>query len=53
MLESALRKMTKIELFDRNMHEIKIEILLDYVDAFEMVGNLKCGYQIRQTNIRF
>ena len=36
-----------------NLPEIKNEILLNYVEAFEMVGNLEVGDQIRQTNIRF
>ena len=52
-LESALKKLNKIQVFDKNLHEIKNEILLDYVGAFETVGNLKVGDQIRQTNIRF
>ena len=52
-LESASRELNKIEVFDKNLHEIRNEILLDYVGAFEMVGNLKVGDQIRQTNIRF
>ena len=52
-LESALKELNKIQVNDKNIHEIKNEILLDYVGAFEMVGNLKVGDQIRQTNIRF
>ena len=52
-LESALKELGKIEVIDENLHEIKDEILLDYVDAFEMVANLKVDDQIRQTNIRF
>ena len=36
-----------------NLHEITNEILLNYVGAFEMVGNSKVGDQIRKTNIRF
>ena len=40
-LESALRELNKIEVIDKNLHEIKIEMFLDYVGAFEMVGNLK------------
>ena len=52
-LESALRELNKIQVIDKNLHEIKNEILLDYVGAFEMIGNLKVGNQIRQTNIRF
>ena len=52
-LESALKEVNKIQGIDKKLHEIKNEILLDYVGAFEMVGNLKVGDQIRQTNIRF
>ena len=52
-LDSALKEFKKIQVIDKNLHGIKNEILLDYVGAFEMVGNLKVGDQIRQTNIRF
>ena len=52
-LESALQELNKIEVIDKKLHEIKNEILQEYVGAFEMVGNLKVGDQIRQTNIRF
>ena len=52
-LESALRELNKIQVIDKNLHEIKNEILLDYVGEFEMVGNLKVSDQIRQTHIRF
>ena len=52
-LGSALRELNKILVIDKNLHEIKQEILQDYTSAFEMVGNLKVGDQIRQTNIRF
>ena len=45
--------MNKIQVIDKNLHEIENEILLDYVGAFEMVGSLKVGGQIRQTNNRF
>ena len=45
--------MNKTQVVSKNLHEIKIEILLDYTDAFEMVGNLKVDDQIRQTHIRF
>ena len=38
-LESALKELNKIQVFDKNSHEIKNEILLDYVGAFEIVGN--------------
>ena len=52
-LESALKELIKIQLIDKNLHEFKNEIFLNYADAFEKVGNLKVGDQIRQTKIRF
>ena len=48
-----LATIDKIYVNNLNLHEIKNEILLHFVGAFEMVGNLKVGDQIRQTNIRF
>ena len=45
--------MNKIQVIDRNLHEIKNEILQDYFGKFEMVGNLKVGDQIRQTHVKF
>ena len=52
-LESAIRVLVKIGVFDKNLHEIKQELLSDYEGEFEMVGRLKVGDQIRQTHIRF
>ena len=52
-LYNALKELNKIQVIDKNLHEIKQEILLDYTGTFEMVGNLKVGDQIRQTHIRF
>ena len=52
-LQSALKELIKIQVIDKNLHEIKQEILQDYVGTFEMVGNLKVGDQIRQTHVRF
>ena len=52
-LQSALKELNKIQVIDKNLHEIKQEILQDYIGTFEMVGNLKVGDQIRQTHIRF
>ena len=52
-LQSELKELNKIHIINKNLHEIKIEILLDYTGEFEMVGNLKVGDQIRQTHIRF
>ena len=52
-LHSALKELKKIQVIDKNLHEIKQEILKDYIGTFEMVGNLKVGDQIRQTHVRF
>ena len=52
-LESVFRELNKIQVIDKNLREIKQEKLQDYIGAFEMVGNLKVGDQIRQTNIIF
>ena len=52
-LKSALKELNKIQVVDKNLHEIKQETLLDYTVEFEMVVNLKIGDQIRQTHIRF
>ena len=52
-LENFLKELNKIEVDDKNLHEIKIEILADYTGEFEMVGRLKIGDQIRDTHIRF
>ena len=52
-LENALNDLKKIQVIDKNLHEIKQEVLQDYTGAFEMVGNLKVGDQIRQTRFRF
>ena len=52
-LQSALKELNKIQVVNKNLHEIKQEILQDYIGTFEMVGNLKVGDQIRQTHVRF
>ena len=51
--KSALKDLNKIQVREKNLHEIKEEILIDYTGVFKMVGNLKVGDQIRQTHIRF
>ena len=51
-LQNILKELNKIQVIDKNLHEIKQEIL-DYEGEFQMVGNLKIGDQIRQTHIRF
>ena len=52
-LQSELKELNKIQVIDKNLHEIKQEILQEYEGDFEMVGNLKIDDQIRQTKIRF
>ena len=52
-LQSELKVLNKIHVIDKNLHGIKQEILQDNTSAFEMVGNLKVGDQIRQTHNRF
>ena len=52
-LEIALKELSKIQVIDEKLREIKNEILLDYVGAFEMVGNLTVGDQLRQTHAGF
>ena len=48
-----MKKLNKIQVFDKNKHEIKQERIEDFFGEFEMVGNLKVGDQIRQTHFRF
>ena len=52
-LQSELKELNKIQIVNKNLHEIKQEILEDYEGEFEMIGNLKVGDQVRQTHIRF
>ena len=47
------KDLNKIHVIDKYLHEIKNEILENYIGTFEMVGNLKVGDQIRQTHARF
>ena len=46
-LQSASKELNKIQVVNKNLHEIKQEILEDYTGEFEMIGNLKVGDQIR------
>ena len=52
-LQSALKELNKIRVIDKNLHEIKFEILQDYDGTFEMIGTLLVGDQLHQTHIRF
>ena len=48
-----MKELNKIQVDNKNLHEIKQEILQDYEGVFEMIGNTKVGDQIRHTHIRF
>ena len=45
--------MNKIQVVNKNLHEIKCEILRDCAGENEIVGRFKIGDQIRTTHIRF
>ena len=48
-----MKELNKIQFVNKNLHENKQEILIDYNGEFEMVGNLKVGNQMRQIHVRF
>ena len=48
-----MKELIKIQVIDKNLQEIKQEILIEDTCDFEMVGNLKVDDQIRQTHFRF
>ena len=52
-LQSALKELKKVQVINKILHEIKEEILVDYIGEFEKVGTLNVGDQIRQIHIRF
>ena len=52
-LARALKELNKIKVVNKNLHEIKNEILLDYVGEFEIDGFLKVDDQVRQTVTKF
>ena len=43
----------KIHVNGLNLHENKIEILLDYTGDFEMIGSMLIGEREQKTNIKF
>ena len=49
-LQSELKELTKFQVVDTNWHEIKQEMLKDYTNEVEIVGNLKVGNQSRQNS---
>ena len=44
--------MNRIHVFDKNLHENKQEILVDYGGEYELIGKLSVGDEFRQTHIR-
>ena len=52
-LENALKELNKVQVVNKNLQEIKHEILMDYEGKIELVGNLKLVDQIRETHTRF
>ena len=52
LLESKLKELNKIQVVDKNLHDVKNETLRDYGGEFEMIGNLSVD-QIRTTHFRF
>ena len=51
LLEFKLKE-KKIQVVDKNLHEIKNEKFLDYTDDFQVIGKLSIGDQIHQTHNR-
>ena len=52
-LQSELKGLNKILVVNKNLNEIKQELLRDSVGGFEMVGKLSNGDLITETHIRF
>ena len=48
-----VKESNKIQVFHKNLHEIRNGILRDYTGDFEMIGKLSIGDQILETHIRF
>ena len=53
LLESKLKVLHKINVIDKNLHDIKQEILVAYGGEFEKNGKSSIGDQIKRTHIRF
>ena len=51
--QSDLKELNKIHVVNKNLHEIKQEIVVDCGGEFEMIGKVSVGDQIRETHIRF
>ena len=52
-IQCALKELNKIQVVNKNLHEIKHEDLQNYTREFGMVGDLKVGDRILETHNRF
>ena len=52
-LRFEIKLFNEIHVVNKNLHEIKQELIMDYTGEFEMVGRLNFGDQIRQTHVKF
>ena len=52
-LQNALKELNRTQVIDKNLHEIKEEILIDYTGVFEMNDDLKVGDRISETHTRY
>ena len=48
-----MKELNKIQVINKNLHEIKNQTLRDYTGEFEVIGKLSIGIQLRTTHIRF
>ena len=47
-LQYELKELNKIPVIDKNLLEVKQEIIVDYTGEFEMIGILSVGDQIKK-----
>ena len=52
-LQSEIKELNKIQVVNKNLHEIKQKNLIDHAGDFEMNGTWQLGNQFRHTHIRF
>ena len=48
-----MKELNEIEVDDKNLHEDKEELLIDYTGELKMIGKLSIGDRLRTTHIRF
>ena len=52
-LQSDLKELNKVHIYDLDLHEIKNDTTRDYKDDFEIIGKMPIGFQIPETHIRY